>query len=199
LSDVLSTTDVLHAAGDAASAIAGLAPLFHAAALCGPAATCACAPGDNLALHRALLAARPGEILVCDAGGNEDVGHFGELMALDAQGQGIAGLVIDGAVRDSPAVARVGFPVFHLGLAARASSKARVRSVGEPVAVRGARVEPGDQVVADRDAVLVVRRGDWPAVRAGAEAQREREAGIRTELARGRRLAELISLPVARG
>ncbi len=190
---------MLHAAGDAAHAIAGLSPLYGSAALCGPATTCACAPGDNLALHRALLAAGPGEVLVCDAGGNGDVGHFGELMALDAQGQGISGLVIDGAVRDSAAVAELGFPVFHVGLAPRASAKEHVRSVGEPVALRGVRVEPGDQIVADRDAVLVVRRDAWPAVQAGAEAQRDREIAIRAELARGRRLADLISLPVARG
>ena len=157
--------------------------------------TCACAPADNLALHRALFAAQRGAVIVCDAGGNVDVGHFGELMALDAQGQGIGGLVIDGGVRDSRPVEELGFPVFHSGLAPRASRKERVRSVGEPVSVGGVRVAPGDQVIADRDAVLVVPKDAWREVRAGAEALREREAGIRAELARGRRLAELISLP----
>ncbi len=194
MSVVLSTADVLQAAGDAAFEIAGLDPLFPAAALCGPAATCACAPRDNLALHHALLAARPDEVLVCDAGGNTQVGHFGELMALDARGQGIAGLLIDGAVRDSGPVAGLGFPVFHVGLAPRAAAKAGPSSAGEAIVLRGVTVRPGDQVVADRDAVLVVPRADWPRVRAAAEALVEREAGIRTALGQGRRLADVLGL-----
>ena len=141
-----------------------------------------------------LLVARPGDVLVCDAGGNTDVGHFGELMALDARGQGIAGLVVDGAVRDSGPVAELGFPVFHVGLAPRAAAKERVASAGEPIVLCGVTVRPGDQVVADRDAVLVVARADWPEVRAAAEALVEREAGIRAALAEGRRLADVLGL-----
>jgi 4-hydroxy-4-methyl-2-oxoglutarate aldolase len=196
LSHVLSTADVLQAAGDTALEIAGLAPLFPDAALCAPAATCGCAPGDNLALHHALLVARPGDVLVCETGGNTSVGHFGELMALDALAQGLAGLVIDGAVRDSGPVAGHGFPVFHVGLAPRAAAKERAGSAGEPVVLRGVTVHPGDQVVADRDAVLVVPRADWPEVRAAAEALVEREATIRAELAEGRRLADVLGLSI---
>jgi 4-hydroxy-4-methyl-2-oxoglutarate aldolase len=199
LSFVFSTTDVLHAAGDAAYAIPGLAPLFPTAAVCAPAATCSCRPGDNLALHRALLSASAGDVVVCAAGGNTDVGHFGELMALDARGQGLAGLLIDGAIRDSTPVTELGFPVFHVGLAPRASVKERVGSVGERVELGGVPIEPGDWIVADRDAVLVVARDAWFEVAAGAAALREREVGIRAELARGRRLAELISLPGEHG
>lgn len=135
-------------------------------------------------------------MLVCDAGGNTDVGHFGELMALDARAQGVVGLLIDGSVRDSGSVAELGFPVFHVGLAPRAAAKERTGSAGEPIVLRGVAVQPGDQVVADRDAVLVVPRADWPDVCAAAEALVEREAGIRAALAEGRRLADVLGLSV---
>ena len=190
---------MLQAAGDAARLVSGLSPLFPTAAICAPAATCACAPGDNVALHRALSGARAGDAIVCSAGGHTGVGHFGELMALDARGRGVVGLLIDGAVRDSVAVTELGFPIFHVGLAAQASVKERARSVDEPVELCGVPVAPGDQIVADRDGVLVVPAAAWPEVEAAAQTLREREAGIRAELAKGRRLAELIALPADEG
>jgi 4-hydroxy-4-methyl-2-oxoglutarate aldolase len=97
--------------------VAGLTPLTVTSAVCGPAATCACAPGDNLAMHRLLQTAPAGSVLVIDAGGRTEHGHFGELAGLDAQSRGLQGLVIAGAIRDGGALATLGFPVFHGGLA----------------------------------------------------------------------------------
>ena len=114
---IYSTPEVLQAAGGAARFVQGLTPLTVTAALCGPAATCACAPGDNLALHRLLEQAPEGSVLVVDAGSRTDCAHLGDLMAMDAEFRGIHGLVIDGAIRDGGAVAILGFPVFHGGFA----------------------------------------------------------------------------------
>lgn len=164
-------------------------------ALCAPAATCACAPGDNLALHHLLQQAPEGSVLVADAGGRSDVAHFGELMAMDAEERGLLGLVIDGAVRDGGSIAVLGFPVFHSGLTPASPAKASVVSVGEPVTIGGVVVAPGDQVVADSDAVLVVPAAEWPAVEAAARALAAREEDIRTHLLRGGRLAEMLELP----
>ncbi len=190
-----STPEVLHAAGGAARFVQGLTPLTVTAALCGPAATCACAPGDNLGVHRLLAHAPAGSVLVVDAGDYTDCGHFGELAAIDAQNRGIQGLVIAGAVRDGGALAALGFPVFHAGFAPAGCAKERVLSANEPVTIGSVEIAPGDQVVADSDAILVVAAADWPAVEAGAQAIREAEDDLRTGLLQGTHLSELLDLP----
>jgi 4-hydroxy-4-methyl-2-oxoglutarate aldolase len=190
-----STPEVLQAAGGAAHFVRGLTPIGITATLCGQAATCVCAPGDNLAVHRLLEEAPEGSVLVVDAGGRTDRGHFGELAAMDAEYRGIQGLVIAGAIRDGGALAVLGFPVFHSGLAPKGCVKERVVSVNEPVTIAGVEIAPGDQVVADSDAILVVAASDWPAVEAGARAIREAEDDIRTGLVQGTHLSDLLDLP----
>ena len=68
-----------------------------------------CHPGDNLAVHRAVLAAGPGDVLVVDAGGHL-AGYWGEILAVAARYRGVAGLVIDGGCRDTAALRRMNFP-----------------------------------------------------------------------------------------
>ena len=130
-----------------------------------------------------------------DAGGRTDGAYFGELAATDAQQRGLVGLVVDGAIRDARAVAALGFPVFHAGLEPASCVKRDVVSVGEPVRIGGVDVAPGDQVVADSDAVLVVAAADWPAVEAAARELEEHEEAIRARLRAGARLADLLELP----
>lgn len=192
---VFSTPEVLQAAGGSARFVRGLSPITVTAALCGPAATCACAPGDNLAVHRLLEVAPEGSVLVVDAGGRTDCGHFGELAAMDAEFRGIQGLVIAGAIRDSGMLAVLGFPVFHRGIAPAGCVKERVLSVNEPVTIGGVEIAPGDQVVADGDAILIVAAADWPAVEAGAQEIRDAEDELRIALNQGQHLADLLDLP----
>lgn len=189
-----STAAVATVAGGLARRAHGLMPVDPSAALCGPAATCRCAPGDNLALHRLVASASSGSVLVCDAGGDGDHGYFGELLALDALGRGLAGLVIDGAVRDTAAIVEAAFPVFHRGTAPAPGAKGDPGTIGEAVEVGGARVEPGDLLVADRDGVLVVASAEWADVAARAEALEVHEEEVREALARGERLGDLLGL-----
>ena len=190
----LSTPEVLQAAGSKARLVQGLTPLTLTSALCGPAATCVCSPGDNLAVHRLLERAPAGSVLVVDAGGRTDCGHFGELAALDARSRDLQGLVIAGAIRDGGALAVLRFPIFHGGFAPAGPVKRRILSLDEPVTVGGVEIAPGDQVVADSDAILVVSGADWPAVEAGARAIRGAEEEIRMGLVQGSHLAELLDL-----
>ena len=97
---LFSTPEVVQAAGAAALFVDGLAPLTPTAVLCGPAATCACAPGENLAVHRLLELAPEGSVLVIDAGGRTDCGHFGELAAMDAEFRELQGVLVAGAEDD---------------------------------------------------------------------------------------------------
>jgi 4-hydroxy-4-methyl-2-oxoglutarate aldolase len=191
-----STASVASVADGAARRIIGLTPVAPAARLSGPAATCRCAPGDNLALHLLLATTGAGSVLVCDAGGRVDCGHFGELMATDARNRGFAGLVIDGAVRDGAALRELGFPVFHRGFAPGRCAKSDSAALSAPVELSGVRVTPGDMLVADRDGVLVVPRADWDEIRSRAERLDAEEASIRQALERGERLAGLIGVDV---
>jgi 4-hydroxy-4-methyl-2-oxoglutarate aldolase len=191
----LSTAAVLGAAGAAARRVGRIVPLTLSDTICAPAATCACAPADNLAVHRLLQQAPAGSALVVNAGGRADGGYFGELAAIDAAERGLRGLVIDGSIRDGRAVAGLGYPVFHVGLEPTSCVKQRALSVGDPVEIGGVEIAPGDQVVADCDAVLVVARADWPGVEAAAAEIEAREEEIRVQLRAGRRLADLLELP----
>jgi 4-hydroxy-4-methyl-2-oxoglutarate aldolase len=192
---LFSTPEVLQVAGTAARFVGGLAPLTPTAVICGPAATCACAPGDNLAVHRVLEQAPEGSVLVIDAGGRTDCGHFGELAAMDAEFRELQGVLVAGAILDSGALATLGFPVFHGGFAPAGCVKERVLSVNEPVTIGGVEIAPGDQVVADNDAILIVAAADWPAIEAAAQAIRDAEDDIRVALNQGQRLSDLLDLP----
>lgn len=195
MSDLISTAAVLEASGGRAQAVSGLSHLTLMDAICAPAATCVCAPADNLALHRLLQQAPAGAALVVDAGGRSDAGYFGELMAMDAEERGLQGLVIGGSIRDGGLIAVLGFPVFHAGFAPATSAKELAPSVGEPIEVGGVSIAPRDQIVADSDAVLVVPAADWPAVEAAARELQAHEEDLRTHILKGGRLADLLELP----
>jgi 4-hydroxy-4-methyl-2-oxoglutarate aldolase len=191
----LSVAAVLAAAGGSARRAIGLSPLTLADAICAPAATCACAPADNLAIYRLLEQAPAGAALVVGAGGRTDGGYWGELVTIEAQERGLRGLVIDGSIRDGAAIKHLGFPVFHTGFEPATCVKERVLSVNQPVRIGGAEVAPGDQIVADSDGVLVVSANDWGEVEAAARAIEDREEELRGQIRSGRRLADLLRLP----
>src|SRR5262245_56229423 len=118
-----STSAVSDALAGGVPTMAGLKPLWSGARLAGPARTVVLSPGENGAVHRAAALARAGDVLVIDAGGDLLFGCFGELLALFCRKQGLAGVVIDGAIRDATQLRSMQFPVFARGTAPRACSK----------------------------------------------------------------------------
>ena len=178
--------------------MAGLTTRAGGDYLCGPALTCACAPEDNLAMHAALYQARPGAVLVCDGAGSTRCALFGELMATDALNQGLGGLVVAGPIRDIAGIDGLGFPVWCTGTAPGQAAKATVVSVGLPVVVGGVLVASGDQVIADRDGVVVVPAAEWPALQDEVAALGAKEGRTRERLAAGERLADINGLDLRR-
>src|SRR5690606_36536738 len=83
--------------------------VHHLFRICGPAVTVQSPPADNLWLHRAIVAAQPGDVLVVHVGGHYEAGYWGEVMSQAARARGLAGLVIDGCVRDGAILERFGF------------------------------------------------------------------------------------------
>jgi 4-hydroxy-4-methyl-2-oxoglutarate aldolase len=191
---VLATAQVVQAGGTRVRLVHGLSRMVAGSRLCAPAFTCRCIPGDNLALHAAMARAPAGSALVCDAGGDVAWGYFGELMATDAVNRGISGLVIDGSVRDVDDIERLGLPVFARATAPAQAVKRKLASVGEPVELGGVAISPGDQVIADRDAIAVVAAADWPVVRDAAIEIARRESDVLERLRKGERLAGIIGL-----
>jgi 4-hydroxy-4-methyl-2-oxoglutarate aldolase len=160
----------------------------------GPALTVRCRPGDNFALHRAIEAAGPGDVLVADYAGSIDSGPFGEIMALACRLRGIAGLVIDGSVRDSASIAALGFPVFARGLNIRGTTKRDRGEVGGPITLGGVRIERGDLVVADADAVIVLPAGDAEAALAAGDVRAAAEARMMERLRAGETTLQILGL-----
>lgn len=173
---------------------APLRPLAPGMVLVGTVLPVRCRPGDNLALHHAIARAMAGDVLVVDYGASLDSGPFGEIMALACQVRGIVGLVIDGAVRDSTQIARLGFPVFARGLNIRGTAKRDRGIIGEPVSLGGITVAADDVVVADADAILVLDVDDLAPALAAAASRAEREAGMMDRLRQGETTLSILGL-----
>lgn len=170
-----------------------LRPMWPGARLCGRALPVRCAPRDNLALHHAVMMAKPGDVLVVDAGG-VIAGYWGEVLSVAAVARGIAGLVIDGGVRDIDQMQKLGFPVFAVSPGLFSTVKEDRGTVGEPIILRGVRVERGDVVIGDVDGLVVVPAATADAVVAAGREREAREAGLIIELIAGRTTLELLGL-----
>jgi 4-hydroxy-4-methyl-2-oxoglutarate aldolase len=157
-----------------------------------------CAPGDNLAIHVGLLHAAPGSVLVVDASAVPDLGYWGEILTEAAQARGVAGLVIDGSIRDIDSLRARGFAVYATGVAARGTTKALGGEVAVPVSVGGADVRLGDFIVGDSDGVAVVAADDWEAVLARADDRSAWEADAIRQIRSGVNTVELFGLDVDR-
>jgi 4-hydroxy-4-methyl-2-oxoglutarate aldolase len=189
----LPTATLHEAAGKIGSLPAAIKPVAAGMALAGPALTVHSPPGDNLWLHRALDIARPGDVLVVHCSGAHEFGYWGEIMATMALARGLAGLVIDGCVRDGALLAELGFPVFARGLCIRGTGKdfGAIGWLNHPVWMGDVVVQGGDLIVGDGDGVVAI-----PAARAAEVVARslQREADEAALLQRLREGASTLDL-----
>ena len=169
-------------------------PVWAGAQVAGPAVPVRCAPGDNLAIHVAVTEASPGSVLTADVGSVRDRGYWGEVLTTGAEARGIAGLVIDGGVRDVSALAAHGFPVFSSQVALRGADKVLPGAVGEPVRVGEVAVEAGDWIVGDADGVVVIPGANLEDVVRRANERAAKEAVMFDALRAGKTTVELLSL-----
>jgi len=133
-----------------------LRPMHTSGQMAGPALTVKSRPGDNLMLHKAIDLAEPGDVIVCDAGGDLTNSLMGELMLAHAVKRDVGGFVLDGAVRDVLAFREVNLPVFAAGVSHRGPYKDGPGEINVPIAIDGMVIEPGDLVIGDWDGVLSV-------------------------------------------
>jgi 4-hydroxy-4-methyl-2-oxoglutarate aldolase len=161
----------------------------------GPAVTANGTPGDNLVLYRALEAARPGDVLVVAIGPAAVAGHWGGLLTRAALRAGVAGLVIDGSIRDVAEIAQLGLPVFFRGRSPRKAVKRGWGTVNDDVTIDDVVIRADDWIVADGDGVVVVRSADIDRVRTEAHAIEQVELGIEQRIAAGDELTVAFNLP----
>ena len=149
LADVNGRRGALH------GRIAALRPRMK---LAGPALTVEVRPGDNLMIHAAMALAKPGDVLIIDGKGDQTAALMGTIMMTACKQLGIAGVVIDGAVRDSLEIDEMDFPVFSVGTNPNGPTKNVAGRIGQPITCGGVSVRSGDLVIADADGVFVAER-----------------------------------------
>jgi regulator of RNase E activity RraA len=153
-----------------------LRPMHGGGTMSGPAFTVKTRPGDNLMIHKALLLAEPGDVIVVDGGGDLTNSLIGEMMISYAAKRGIAGMVIWGSVRDSGWIRSQNWPVFGAGVSHRGPYKDGPGEINVPIAIDGMVIEPGDLVIGDDDGLLCVPFDQTASVYADAKKKNEAEA-----------------------
>jgi 4-hydroxy-4-methyl-2-oxoglutarate aldolase len=189
-----STATVHEAMARRGALPSAIKPVDAGMRVCGPAFTVDSPPMDNLLLHHAIYAAKPGDVLIVRVGDHFEAGYWGEIMGVAAQARGLAGLIIDGGVRDSRELAEMGFPTFSRGLCIKGTTKHGCGALNRPLAIGTVVVEPGDIVLGDVDGVVVVPRAEGPAILEKAIQRVEKEDEIKRQLRAGKTTLEIYGL-----
>ena len=174
--------------------------------LVGPACTVKVFPGDNLMVHKSLDIAQPGDVIVIDAGGSPMNAVLGDLISTKARHRGVAGFIVDGLIRDLPAILALGdFPVFARGVTPIGPLHRGPGEINHPISCGGIVVNPGDIVMGDLNGIVVVPRQIADELLASLRAKAAGEAGYTAAVARGDfsnawvdRLLEQSGMPVDR-
>ena len=197
-----SSSATLHEAANKTGALpAAIKPIGPDVRVCGLAFPVKSPPGDNLWLHHAIYAASPGDVLVVDVGDDPEYGYWGEVMAVAAAVRGLAGLVINGGVRDAQRMLEMSFPVFSTTPCIRGTAKnpAGAGSVAAPIRIGGVIVHRGDLVFGDADGVVVLPSAAAAAIVDAAERRDAEETRIFARLRSGESTLDIYSLATPAG
>lgn len=160
----------------------------------GPAHTVLTGTGDSSSIHRALVDAPSGSVMVVDAQGSTSRAVWGRVLTVAAMARGVSGAVIDGAVRDVDEIAGLGFPLYCRGTCPAGPHKGFRGVHGVPVQCGGVVVNPGDIVVGDADGVTVVPATEAARVLAEVGEIRRREREWIDRIRAGESTVELLGL-----
>lgn len=144
--------------GRIAAVDASIYPLNPKARLLGTAFTVNAPAGDNLLFHKALDMAQPGDVIVLANKGSMSRSLCGEIMSSYAKSRGLAGIIIDGCVRDSYVLSQMDFPVYAKGVTPNGPYKNGPGEMNFPVSFAGIIINPGDIIVGDSDGLIAIRR-----------------------------------------
>ena len=153
----------------------------------GRTRTALCGNGDNLMVHAAVARAEPGDVLVLTMPDPTPVALIGDLLATQARDQGIAAMLVDGAVRDLDELRELGLPIWTRFVRAQGATKEHVGALDTRVVVGGAEIDPGDVIVLDADGAVVVKADRVDEVASAAQDREARERELRARYAAGER------------
>lgn len=183
-------TDAMHRKG----AMSGLFPVNPGLKMVGPAVTVQTFEGDWAKTVEAIDLAAPGDVIVIYNGGSSNVAPWGELATLSCINKGIAGVVIDGAVRDVDDIRDLKFPVFAKAVVPNAGEPKGFGEINAEIRCAGQRVRRGDYIVGDDNGVVVVpRERAYELARRAVEVEKN-EARIRDEIKKGSTLSRVMQL-----
>jgi len=152
----------------------------------GPACPVKVYPGDNLMIHKSLDIAQPGDVVVVDTSASSLTAVLGDLVCTKARHRGIAGFVVDGLIRDLPAIRALGdFPVFARGVTPIGPLHRGPGEIGHPASVGGIVVRAGDVVIGDPNGVVVAPRDVLKELVERLESRSALEADYTAGVARG--------------
>jgi len=171
----------------------GLVPVTGGAKLVGPALTVRTAPGDFAKSVEAIDRAEPGQVIAIEAGGAGPA-IWGELATESALQRQVAGVVIDGAVRDTAEIRRLGLPVFARLTCSHAGYPKGLGEIGGPIRLAGQEVQPGDWLVGDDDGVMCLPKQRVVELANRAQDVLEAENRLRAEIREGRTLSQVAYL-----
>ena len=161
-------------------------PYHRPAPMAGAAVTVRCRGGDNLTVFRAIESCRPGDVLVIDGGGDISNAIIGGIMTAGMAMLGLAGVVVDGAIRDVAEIRERAFPVYARGVNHRGPYKNGPGEINVPVCIGGMVVNPGDIIVGDQDGLLAFPAAEAPALIEKALAQKKKEDATMKDISEGR-------------
>lgn len=172
-------------------------PVAHDTRLCGQARTVTCMSGDNSAPHTLIGMCEPGEVLVIDARGSENVAIWGGIMTEAAIYRGIAGIVVDGAIRDVADLRALKFPAYSSAVVPAGPHKGFGGVIDGTISVGDCPVSPGDLIIGDDDGVAVVPLAQHEKLLAASQKKLADEADIIRGIKNGDRTVDRLGLPEA--
>jgi 4-hydroxy-4-methyl-2-oxoglutarate aldolase len=190
----LDVATVYEASGRKGFIDSAIKPAARGIRICGTACTVQCGPGDNLMLHKALQCATVGDVLVAGVGEEPEYGYWGALMATAGLAKRLGGLAIDGCIRDSAEIIKMGFPVFCRGFCIKGTAKAVLGLINYPLDFGHMTIFPGDLILGDDDGMVAVRYEECEAVLEKSLKRVEMEDGKAKQLKNGVSSVELNSL-----
>ncbi len=152
----LGTATVHEAGGRLPVVDCDLHQIIPGSRVAGPARTVRCGQDDNLMVHAAMAAVKPGEVIVITMPEPRPVALVGDLLATQAQVHGAAGMLIDASVRDVEELVELGLPIWARWIRVRGARKDTPGTLSEPVTIAGATIRQGDIVVLDADGAVIV-------------------------------------------